>query len=82
VDWEAGQPLRVDGVSRLEEVGELFHLAIEHDEVDSVSGLVLTLLGSPAQVGDQVEYRELLFEVTAAEGHGVKECLVSRVQIS
>ncbi len=44
--------LRVPGTMRVDEVGSLFDLELEHEDVDSVSGLVLMLLGRPAVVGD------------------------------
>ena len=69
--------LRVPGTMRLDELGHEFHLDLEHEEVDSVSGLVLTLLGRPPQVGDTVRYDRLLLEVTAVKGHGVEECAVT-----
>ena len=56
---------------RVDEVGQQFDLDLEHEDVDSVSGLVLTLLGRPPQVGDTVRYERLQFEVTAVKGHGV-----------
>ena len=59
---------------RVDEVGQQFDLDLEHEDVDSVSGLVLTLLGRTPQVGDSVRYERLLFEVTAVKGHGVDEC--------
>ncbi len=68
--------LRVPGTMRVDEVGQQFHLDLEHDEVDSVSGLVLTLLGRTPVVGDSVRYERLEFEVTAVKGHGVDECAV------
>ena len=42
------------GTMRLDEVGQHFDLELEHEEVDSVSGLMLTLLGRPPVVGDSV----------------------------
>lgn len=69
--------LRVPGTMRVDEVGQQFDLDLEHEDVDSVSGLVLTLLGRTARVGDVVEYERLRFEVTAVMGHGVDECAVS-----
>jgi magnesium and cobalt exporter, CNNM family len=69
--------LRVPGTMRVDEVGQQFHLDLEHEDVDSVSGLVLTLLGRTPHVGDSVRYERLLFEVTAVKGHGVDECAVS-----
>ncbi|MGH9161171.1 MAG: hemolysin family protein, partial [Vicinamibacteraceae bacterium] len=69
--------LHVKGTVRVEEVGEQLGVALEHPEVGSVSGLVLTLLGRPPRVGDRVEYDGVHFEVTATEGHGVSECIVA-----
>ena len=71
--------LRVPGTMRIDELGQEFGLELEHEEVDSVSGLVLTLLGRPPDVGDTVRYDRLQFTVTAVKGHGVDECAVSRI---
>jgi CBS domain containing-hemolysin-like protein len=62
---------------RLDELGQLFHLELTHDEVDSVSGLILAILGRPPRVGDRVEYGRLRLEVTATKGHGVDEAAVT-----
>jgi CBS domain containing-hemolysin-like protein len=69
--------LRVRGTLRLDELGQEFDLDLEHEDVDSVSGLVLTLLGRPPRVGDVVRYDRLAFTVTAVKGHGVEECAVT-----
>jgi CBS domain containing-hemolysin-like protein len=76
---DANGRLRVPGTMRLDELGQLFDLDLEHEDVDSVSGLILTLLGRPPAVGDIVRYERLLFEVTAVKGHGVDECAVSLI---
>jgi CBS domain containing-hemolysin-like protein len=68
--------LRVPGTMRVDEVGREFHLDLEHEEVDSVSGLVLMLLGRPPVVRDTVRFERLQFEVTAVKGHGVEEAAV------
>lgn len=75
---EPGGGLVVAGTVRLDEVGEELDVALEHEEVDTVSGLVLALLDRPPRVGDQVSYADLDFEVTLVEGHGVAECRVCR----
>jgi CBS domain containing-hemolysin-like protein len=62
---------------RLDELGQLYDLDLEHEDVDSVSGLILTLLGRPPQVGDAVRYDRLTLEVTKVKGHGVEEAAVS-----
>jgi CBS domain containing-hemolysin-like protein len=71
--------LRVPGTMRVDEVGKQFDLDLEHEDVDSISGLVLTLLGRPAVVGDSVRYDRLQFAVTAVKGHGVQEVAVTLV---
>jgi CBS domain containing-hemolysin-like protein len=69
--------LRVPGTMRLDELGQLFDLELTHDEVDSVSGLLLTVLGRPPRVGDAITYDRLRLEVTAVKGHGVEEAAVN-----
>ena len=68
--------LRVPGTMRIDELGQQFDLELEHEDVDSVSGLILTLLGRPPRPGDTMRYERLQFEVTAVKGHGVEECAV------
>jgi CBS domain containing-hemolysin-like protein len=68
--------LRVPGTMRLDEVGQYFDLDLEHEDVDSVSGLILTLLGRPPVMRDSVKWERLQFEVTAVKGHGVEEAAV------
>jgi CBS domain containing-hemolysin-like protein len=68
--------LRVPGTMRVDELGQLFDLDLSHDDVDSVSGLILTLLGRPPAVGDAVRYERLRLDVTAVIGHGVEEAAV------
>jgi CBS domain containing-hemolysin-like protein len=69
------------GTARLEKVGEEIEILLEHEEVDTVSGLVLALLGCPPRVGDTVNYRNITFNVLAVEGQGVRECTVIKEDI-
>lgn len=69
--------IRAAGTVRLDELGQFLDLDLEHEEVDSLSGLVLARLGRPPVVGDTVEYGRLRITVTATSGRGVKEVLVS-----
>jgi len=67
----------VAGTLRLDELGKHFDLSLEHEEVDSVSGLVLAILGRPPDVGDSVEYERARFVVTETSGRGVGRARVS-----
>jgi CBS domain containing-hemolysin-like protein len=78
--WDPMGSLRVPGTMRLDALGRFFDLDLAHEEVDSVSGLVLALLGRPPRVGDSVRYERLRFDVTAVKGRGVDEAAVSLVE--
>lgn len=81
MDWDADGTLRVTGTVRLAEIGEAFDLPLAHEEVDTISGLVLTLLDRPPVVGDLVIYAHIRCEVMAVEGHGVQMCRIIREPI-
>ena len=72
--------LRVPGTLRIDELGQELGIELEHEHVDSVSGLVLMRLGRPPLLGDVVRYGRVVLEVTAVKGHGVGECAVSMSQ--
>ncbi|HUG40356.1 MAG TPA: transporter associated domain-containing protein, partial [Longimicrobiales bacterium] len=73
---DAGR-VTVAGTVRLEELGEALGLVLEHEEVDTVSGLILAKLGRPPSVGDRVEHEEVVLEVSAVRGRGVQEARVA-----
>jgi magnesium and cobalt exporter, CNNM family len=77
---DADGRLHVAGTVRIEEVGEELGVVLEHPEVDSVSGLVMTLLGHPPRVGDAVEHDHVRFEVVSVDRHAVRECVVTEVK--
>ncbi len=74
--------LHAEGAVRLLEVGEHLDVELEHEEVDSVSGLVLLLLGRPAIIGDVVEYEGFRFEVAEVAGHGVEMARIREMPIA
>lgn len=71
--------LHVAGTVRLDELGERLERAIEHDDIETVSGLVLALLQRPPHMGDAVTYQGVLLQVMRVDGKGVAEALASVV---
>jgi len=69
--------VRAAGVTRLEVLGDALDLELEHEDVETVSGLVLALLGRPPRVGDEVEHAGARIRVLAIAGHGVLEAHVA-----
>jgi CBS domain containing-hemolysin-like protein len=69
--------LLVPGTMRVDELGHEFDLELSHEEVDSVSGVILTVLGRPPKVGDTIRYDRLQLDVTKVAGHGVEEAAVT-----
>ncbi len=70
--------LRVAGTVRLDELGEALGLVLEHEDVDTVSGLFLARLGRPPAIGDRVEHEDVVLEVAAVRGKGVQQARVVR----
>jgi CBS domain containing-hemolysin-like protein len=70
--------LRVTGFARVTDVADMLGVVVEHPDVETISGLVLALLGRPATIGDVVEYEEIRVEVSAVVGRGVQTALVTR----
>jgi len=65
--------LLVRGTVRLKDAGDAIGRSLEHPEVQTISGLVLALLGRPAAVGDVVTWNNVRIEVTAVAGKGVAD---------
>lgn len=76
IRWDEAGGLHVAGTVRLDELGEELGLVLEHEDVDTVSGLILTLLGRPPAIGDRVEYKGVVLEVAAVRGKGVQQARV------
>jgi CBS domain containing-hemolysin-like protein len=60
------------GTVRLDELGQHFDLDLAHEDVASVSGLVLAELGRPPQVGDVVRHDRIELTVLTTSGRGVR----------
>jgi CBS domain containing-hemolysin-like protein len=73
---DAAGRLHAAGTVLLSDLGEYLGVNLEHQDVDSVSGLVLSVLERPPLMGDIVEYGRLRLIVDAVAGHGVGDCIV------
>lgn len=68
---------QVQGTLRLDTLGERLDRELEHPDVDTVSGLVLSELGRPPRVGDRVHWQGIELEVSRLHGHGVRQAIVT-----
>lgn len=71
--------VRASGTVRLETLGDALGVDIERADVDTVSGLVLAVLGGPPAVGAVVEYEGVRLEVVQLAGLGVAQVRASVV---
>jgi len=69
--------LLVRGTVRLKDAGDAAGRSLEHPDVQTISGLVLALLGHPAAVGDVVTWNNVRIEVTAIAGRGVDDTAIT-----
>jgi CBS domain containing-hemolysin-like protein len=76
---EADGRLLVRGTVRLKDVGDALGIALEHPDVQSVSGLALSELGRPAAVHDVVTWGGIRIEVKSVAGLGVGDAIVTQV---
>ncbi|MDQ3070909.1 MAG: hemolysin family protein [Acidobacteriota bacterium] len=74
---ESPTQIRVGGTVRLDEVGQVWDEDFEHEDVDSVSGLVLARLGRTPLVGDVIEWDRLRVEVLEVRSRGVGQARVT-----
>jgi CBS domain containing-hemolysin-like protein len=74
---DAAGRLHARGTVRLEELAEPLGHTLAHPKVTTISGLVLTLLGRPACVGDVVTFQDVRIEVTAVAGRGVQDVVIT-----
>ena len=71
--------LLVLGTVRLKDVGERLGVSLDHADVQSVSGLVLTELGRPPASGDVVVWNGVRIEVKTVVGLGVGDAVITKV---
>ncbi|MBC7926515.1 MAG: HlyC/CorC family transporter [Bryobacteraceae bacterium] len=73
--------VHVAGTALLTDLGEELEQDFEHEEIDTVSGLVLALLERPPEPEDKVEYLGVRLVVKSVTGHGVESCRVELIPV-
>lgn len=68
---------QVQGTVRLDTLGVMIGRELDHPEIDTVSGLILSELGRPAMLGDRVHWEGLCFEVSGLHGRGVRQATLT-----
>jgi CBS domain containing-hemolysin-like protein len=71
---------QVQGTVRLDTLSAAVDRDLEHDDIITVSGLILGLLGRPARRGDSVYWHAFRFTVSLLHGRGVAIAIVERAE--
>lgn len=71
--------LRVAGTVRLDEVSEHLEIDLTHEDVTTVSGLVLDQLNRPPREGERIEYEMVSISVVRVEGRAAQVCLITKL---
>ncbi|MGZ4108539.1 MAG: hemolysin family protein [Actinomycetota bacterium] len=69
---------RVDGKVPIDEVNELFDVELPDEEWDTVGGLMLGLLGSIPNEGEEVSFQGLVFKAERVDGRRISKVLITR----
>ena len=74
----ADDVFRVDGKLSIDEVNELLDVELPDEEWDTVGGLMLGLLGSIPEEGQEVSFRNLRFTAERVDGRRISKVLITR----
>ena len=70
---------RVDGRLPIDELNEILDVELPHEEWDTVGGLMLGLLGSIPQEGEEVRFDHLQFTAERVQGRRIASVLITRL---
>lgn len=74
----ADDVFRVDGKLSIDEVNEVLDVELPDEEWDTVGGLMLGLLGSIPEEGEEVSYQNLRFTAERVNGRRISKVLITR----
>jgi putative hemolysin len=69
---------RVDGKTAIDEVNEFLDVELPDEEWDTVGGLMLGLLGSIPDEGEEVTFQDLTFTAERVNGRRISKILITR----
>jgi CBS domain containing-hemolysin-like protein len=74
----ADDVFRVDGKLSIDEVNELLDVELPDEEWDTVGGLMLGLMGSIPEEGEEVSFQNLRFTAERVNGRRISKVLITR----
>lgn len=70
-----------NAMMRLDEIAEFFEFEILDEDVDTIGGLVIKVLGRIAQVGDTVEIKPLELKVQEIDGARITKLIITKTSL-
>lgn len=68
-----------NAMMRLDELAEFFETEIIDEDVDTIGGLVVKVLGRIAEVGDVVDFQNMKFNVQEIDGARITKLLITKI---
>ncbi|HKE53350.1 MAG TPA: hemolysin family protein [Actinomycetota bacterium] len=78
IEQVADDVYRVDGKLSIDEVNEVLDVELPDEEWDTVGGLMLGLMGSIPEEGEEVSYQNLRFTAEQVNGRRISKVLITR----
>ncbi|MCL5292205.1 MAG: hemolysin family protein [Actinobacteria bacterium] len=78
VEYVDTDTIRVDARVSIDEVNELLGVDLEHDDIDTIGGFVVGLMGRIPNPGDQADFENLTFRVEEVDGRRIAKVLITK----